>query len=184
MNLIDEKISNDLKSWPFLEAKVLIERLKKNKTFDQINDDNPVLFETGYGPSGLPHIGTFGEVARTTMVQNAFFHLTGKATKLICFSDDMDGFRKVPENVPNQKMLSEHLEKPLTDVPDPFEKFESFGSYNNNKLKEFLDKFGFDYQFVSSTECYKSGQFNDALSKILLNYDTIKNVIMPTLGEE
>ena len=184
MNFIDEKISNNLKSWPFLEAKVLIERLKKNKKFDFINDDNPVLFETGYGPSGLPHIGTFGEVARTTMVQNAFFHLTGKATKLICFSDDMDGFRKVPENVPNQTMLSEHLEKPLTDVPDPFEKFESFGSYNNNKLKEFLDKFGFDYQFVSSTECYKSGQFNDALSKILLNYDKIKNVIMPTLGEE
>jgi len=184
MNFIDEKISNHLKSWPFLEAKVLIERLKKNKKFDLINDDNPVLFETGYGPSGLPHIGTFGEVARTTMVQNAFYHLTGKATKLICFSDDMDGFRKVPENVPNQKMLSEHLEKPLTDVPDPFEKFESFGSYNNNKLKEFLDKFSFDYQFVSSTECYKSGQFNDALSKILLNYDKIKNVIMPTLGEE
>ena len=184
MNFIDEKISNNLKSWPFLEAKVLIERLKKNKKFDLINDDNPVLFETGYGPSGLPHIGTFGEVARTTMVQNAFFNLTGKATKLICFSDDMDGFRKVPENVPNQTMLSEHLEKPLTDVPDPFEKFESFGSYNNNKLKEFLDKFGFDYQFVSSTQCYKSGQFNDALSKILLNYDKIKNVIMPTLGEE
>ena len=133
MNFIDEKILNNLKSWPFLEAKVLIKKLKKNKKFDLINDDNPVLFETGYGPSGLPHIGTFGEVARTTMVQNAFFHLTGKATKLICFSDDMDGLRKVPENVPNQKMLSEHLEKPLTDVPDPFEKFKSFGSYNNNK---------------------------------------------------
>ena len=106
MTFINEKNLNDLKSWPFLEAKVLIERLKKNKKFDHINDDNPVLFETGYGPSGLPHIGTFGEVARTTMVQNAFYHLTGKATKLICFSDDMDGFRKVPENVPNQTMLS------------------------------------------------------------------------------
>ena len=184
MTLIDRKISNDLKSWPFLEAKALVDRLKKNNKFDQINDDNPVLFETGYGPSGLPHIGTFGEVARTTMVQNAFNHLTGKATKLICFSDDMDGFRKVPENVPNQSMLSEHLDKPLTDVPDPFEKFDSFGSYNNNKLKEFLDKFGFDYQFISSTECYKSGKFNNALIKILLNYEEIKNVIIPTLGEE
>ena len=184
MSAININNINDLKSWPFTEAKALIDRLKNNNKFDDINEYNPVLFETGYGPSGLPHIGTFGEVARTTMVQNAFYHLTGKASKLICFSDDMDGFRKVPDNVPNQKMLEEHLDKPLTDVPDPFGKFESFGLYNNNKLKEFLDKFGFDYEFISSTECYKSGRFNDALSKILLNYEKIKNTIVPTLGEE
>ena len=175
---------NDTKSWPFAEAKALIFRLKSIDKFDKIDETNPVIFETGYGPSGLPHIGTFGEVARTSMVQHAFSELTGKQTKLICFSDDMDGLRKVPENVPNKDMLNSNLEKPLTKVPDPFKKFDSFGSHNNNKLKEFLNKFGFEYQFISSTECYKSGKFNAALKLILKNYDKIKDIILPTLGNE
>ena len=184
MNLNEENLLNNAKSWPFVEAKILIDRLKKNKKFDKINNSNPVLFETGYGPSGLPHIGTFGEVARTSMVQNAFSKLTGKSTKLICFSDDMDGLRKVPDNVPNKRMLESHLNKPLTKVPDPFGKFESFGLYNNHKLKIFLDKFSFDYDFISSTECYISGKFNDALILILKNHEKIKSIILPTLGTE
>ena len=145
-------IAEQSNSWPFVEAKKLRDRITKlNPSIGDINE-KPVLFETGYGPSGLPHIGTFGEVARTAMVQNAFNYLTGKKTKLICFSDDMDGFRKVPENVPNKLMLEKYIDKPLTSVPDPFEKYESFGSHNNARLIEFLDKFNFDYEFVSSTE--------------------------------
>jgi lysyl-tRNA synthetase class 1 len=143
-----------------------------------------VLFETGYGPSGLPHIGTFGEVARTTMVRNAFKALSDIPTKLYSFSDDMDGLRKVPENIPNQDMVREHLGKPLTSVPDPFGTHESYGHHMNAKLRSFLDAFGFDYEFKSATECYKSGMFDATLLKALKHYDEIMNIMLPTLGEE
>ena len=148
--------------------------------------DKTVLFETGYGPSGLPHIGTFGEVARTTMVRRAFELLTGgeRKTRLICFSDDMDGLRKVPTNVPNQDLLHKHLEKPLTRVPDPFGKFESFAHHNNAMLRDFLDRFGFDYEFYSATECYASGRFDATLLKMLAVYDKVMDIILPTLGAE
>ncbi len=179
-----KNIAEQSNSWPFVEAKKLRDRIKNlNPSLGDINE-KPVLFETGYGPSGLPHIGTFGEVLRTAMVQNAFNYITGKNTKLICFSDDMDGFRKVPENVPNKQMLEKFIDQPLTSVPDPFDKYESFGSHNNAKLIEFLDKFDFEYEFVSATECYKSGKFDFALKKVLINYDKIKNIILPTLGNE
>ena len=144
-----------------------------------------VLFETGYGPSGLPHIGTFGEVARTTMVMHAFHALApDMPTKLVCFSDDMDGFRKVPTNVPNQEMLAEHLGKPLTKVPDPFEKYESFAHHNNAKLNEFLDSFGFDYEFVSSTDKYVNGDFDEALLMMLEKHEQVQNAVIPILGKE
>jgi lysyl-tRNA synthetase class 1 len=144
-----------------------------------------VLFQTGYGPSGLPHIGTFGEVCRTSMVRLAFETLAPDIpTKMICFSDDMDGFRKVPSNVPNQEMLAEHLGKPLTKVPDPFEKYESFAHHNNAKLREFLDSFGFEYEFKSSTQCYQSGEFDDALLKMLEKYEAVRTTVLPLLGEE
>src|SRR3954465_14302726 len=145
-------------AWPFEQAKAILARLKK-----QPKDE--VLFETGYGPSGLPHIGTFGEVARTTMVRHAFRVLTEDKirTRLIAFSDDMDGLRKVPENVPNKEMLAEHLGKPLTRVPDPFGTHDSFAAHNNALLREFLDRFGFEYEFVSSTDYYEGGKFDDAL---------------------
>ncbi|KZL26877.1 lysine--tRNA ligase [Pseudovibrio sp. Ad37] len=169
------------KAWPFEEARKLVKRLeKKPKT-------GPVLFETGYGPSGLPHMGTFGEVARTTMVRTAFRVLTEDKipTKLICFSDDMDGFRKVPTNVPNQEMMASFLGKPLTSVPDPFSnEYPSFAAANNAKLMAFLDKFGFEYDFVSSTDYYKSGVFDKALLRMLEVYDKIMAIILPTLGEE
>jgi lysyl-tRNA synthetase, class I len=173
-------IYQNAKSWPFIEARNLLKKL---------NGKTPkkgfVLFETGYGPSGLPHIGTFGEVARTSMVRAAFNKLAPEIpTKLICFSDDMDGLRKVPSNLPNQQMLEENLGKPLTQIPDPFEKEESFGLYMNNKLCEFLDQFGFAYEFVSSTNEYKSGKFNKALENLCKNYDIIKNLVANTLGEE
>ncbi len=179
-----KEIADQSNSWPFVEARNLRNQLNKFNSFAGSANNKPVLFETGYGPSGLPHIGTFAEVARTAMVQNAFHVLTGKKTKLICFSDDMDGFRKVPDNVPNKQMLEQHLEKPLTAVPDPFDKYDSFGSHNNAKLIEFLDKFNFDYEFVSSTECYKSGKFDSALKHVLKNYEKIKNIVLPTLGKE
>ena len=145
-------------AWPFEEARKIVARLEK-----QPKDE--VIFETGYGPSGLPHIGTFGEVARTTMVRHAFRVLTDDKikTRLIAFSDDMDGLRKVPDNVPNKDMLEQHLGKPLTKVPDPFGTHPSFGEHNNARLRAFLDHFGFDYEFLSSTECYKSGRFDQAL---------------------
>ncbi|MEM7617236.1 MAG: lysine--tRNA ligase, partial [Pseudomonadota bacterium] len=143
-----------------------------------------VLFETGYGPSGLPHIGTFGEVARTAMVRHAFANISDMPTKLFCVSDDMDGFRKVPENLPNQKMLTEHLGKPLSMIPDPYEQYESYGAYMNNKLKNFLDDFGFEYEFRSATECYKQGVYNEKLLKLLENYDNIMKIMLPTLGED
>mgnify|MGYP000058906935 CR=1 FL=1 len=166
-------------AWPFQEAQKLIKRLERTG-----NDKDYVLFETGYGPSGLPHIGTFGEVARTTMVRNAYELLTGDKTKIVCFSDDMDGFRKVPENLPNQDMLSKYLGLPLTQVPDPFGTHESFAHHNNARLVNFLDGFGFDYEFISATDVYKDGSMDPTLLKMLAAYDNIMNVILPTLGEE
>ncbi len=146
------------KAWPFEEARKLLKRVEQKKTRHDY-----ILFETGYGPSGLPHIGTFGEVARTTMIRRAFEIISDIPTRLICFSDDMDGMRKVPENVPNQELLKANLHKPLTVVPDPFEEFESFGHHNNAMLRRFLDTFGFEYEFYSSTEYYASGQFDEVL---------------------
>ena len=165
-------------SWPFQEARRLIKRMER------VKKDEPVLFETGYGPSGLPHIGTFQEVARTTMVRRAFEQLTGEKTRLISFSDDMDGLRKVPDNVPNKELLEKHLQMPLTKVPDPFGTHESFAHHNNDRLKAFLDQFGFDYEFVSSTDAYESGAFDAMLLRMLEKYDDVMNVILPTIGDE
>ncbi|MBA2125519.1 lysine--tRNA ligase [Hyphomicrobium methylovorum] len=174
--------SANSKAWPFEEARRLIKRLERLPG----GNDKTVLFETGYGPSGLPHIGTFGEVARTTMVRRAFELLTGgeRKTHLICFSDDMDGLRKVPTNVPNQEMLQQYLDKPLTQVPDPFGKFESFAHHNNAMLRDFLDRFGFEYEFYSASQCYKSGLFDETLLKMLAAYDKVMDIILPTLGPE
>ncbi|UTW55494.1 lysine--tRNA ligase [Kordiimonas sp. SCSIO 12610] len=166
-------------AWPFKEAEKLVKRYKSGAP-----DKGFVLFETGYGPSGLPHLGTFGEVARTTMVMRAFQEISDIPTKLICFSDDMDGLRKVPTNVPNQDLLAEAIGKPLTQVPDPFGTHPSFGEHNNARLQAFLDQFGFDYEFLSSTDCYKSGRFDETLLKICQRYDKVIKVILPTLGEE
>ncbi len=167
------------KAWPFQEARELLKRIGNKPP-----EKGYVLFETGYGPSGLPHIGTFGEVARTAMVQNAFKQLSDLPTKLFAFSDDMDGLRKVPDNVPNKEMLTEHLGKPLSDIPDPYDKYESFSAHNNARLQAFLNQFGFEYDFLSSTECYKSGKFDETLLAVLKNYEAVINVILPTLGEE
>ncbi|SNT57587.1 lysyl-tRNA synthetase, class I [Tardiphaga sp. OK246] len=167
-------------AWPFEQAKALVARLKKTPK-------DEVLFETGYGPSGLPHIGTFGEVARTTMVRHAFRVLTEDKikTRLIAFSDDMDGLRKVPDNVPNKDMLASHLGKPLTRVPDPFSnEYPSFGAANNARLRVFLDQFGFDYEFASSTDYYTSGRFDTTLLKMLAVYDKVMDIILPTLGPD
>ncbi len=169
------------KAWPFEEARKVLSRLKRIP-----KPTGAIIFETGYGPSGLPHIGTFGEVARTTMVRHAFRVLTEDKipTRLICFSDDMDGLRKVPDNIPNKEMVTAHLGKPLTQVPDPFGLHPSFGAHNNARLKAFLDTFGFDYEFLSATDSYISGRFDVTLLKVLENYDAILNVILPTLGPE
>jgi len=169
----------DSKAWPFEEARRLLKRYPQGKP-----GGGAVLFETGYGPSGLPHIGTFNEVLRTTMVRHAFETLSDMPTRLVAFSDDMDGLRKVPDNVPNQAMLTEHLGKPLTQVPDPFGKYESFAHHNNAMLRAFLDRFGFEYEFLSSTEEYGSGRFDDALRGVLRNYDAIMGVMLPTLRAE
>ena len=177
--MIDKTNFDKTNAWPFVEAKKLLRERKSN-----IEKKNKIVLQTGYGPSGLPHIGTFGEVARTTMIVNALDHLTDIPKEIITFSDDMDGLRKVPENVPNQEKLKNNLHKPLTDVPDPFEKFSSFGEYNNNMLKQFLDNFKFKYSFKSSTELYKSGYFNDTLKLVLENYEKIMEIILPTLGKE
>ncbi len=166
-------------SWPFVEAKKM---LRERKSF--IEKKGKITLQTGYGPSGLPHIGTFGEVARTSMMVNALKHLTDLPTEIITFSDDMDGLRKVPENVPKKELLEKNLHKPLTQVPDPFEKYNSFGEHNNEMLKNFLNNFNFKYSFKSSTELYKSGFFNSSLQVILENYDGIMNIILPTLGKE
>ncbi len=183
MNKIAIENINDLKSWPFKEAQQILKRNGGVANF-KIPKKGHILLETGYGPSGLPHIGTFGEVVRTTMVRNALMALMNCPTKMITFSDDMDGLRKVPENVPNKKMLSENIGKPLTSIPDPFEKYESFGHHNNAKLRSFLDEFKFDYDFVSSTEKYKSGFFDEIIIKILQNYEKILEIILPTLRKE
>ncbi|MBI1386026.1 MAG: lysine--tRNA ligase [Rhizobiales bacterium] len=169
------------KAWPFEEARRLRDRVERPG-----RGGRPVLFETGYGPSGLPHIGTFGEVARTTMVRHAFEVLTGGAheTHLLCVSDDMDGLRKVPDNVPNPQALVPHLQRPLTQVPDPFGTHESYGAHMNARLRAFLDHFGFRYEFASATQLYRSGRFDEMLLRALERYDEIMAVMLPTLGEE
>jgi lysyl-tRNA synthetase class 1 len=166
-------------AWPFAEARKIVARLRRHPK-------DEVVFETGYGPSGLPHIGTFGEVVRTTMVRNAFRVLTDDQimTRLIAFSDDMDGLRKVPDNVPNKELLETHLGKPLTRVPDPFGTHPSFGEHNNARLRAFLDQFGFNYDFLSSTQCYTSGRFDEALLKILQRFDKVMEIMLPSLREE
>ncbi len=166
-------------AWPFVEAKKM---LRERKNF--IEKKGKIILQTGYGPSGLPHIGTFGEVARTSMMVNALTQLTDLPTEIITFSDDMDGLRKVPENVPQKELLEKNLHKPLTQVPDPFEKYSSFGEHNNEMLKKFLNKFDFNYTFKSSTFLYKSGFFNTSLQVILENYESIMDIILPTLGKE
>ncbi len=165
-------------AWPFEEARKLLARVEKR------GPEREVIFETGYGPSGLPHIGTFGEVARTTWVRRAFELMSPVKTRLLAFSDDMDGLRKVPANLPNQEMLTAHLGKSLTAVPDPFGTHESFGAHNNARLKAFLDRFGFEYEFLSSTECYKSGRFDKALLTVLAHYEKVRDIVLPTLGAE
>jgi lysyl-tRNA synthetase class 1 len=175
----ERELALQARAWPFEEARKLVARFAKRPPAKGY-----VLFETGYGPSGLPHIGTFGEVVRTTMVRQAFARMSDLPTRLFCFSDDMDGLRKVPDNVPNQDMLREHLGKPLTRVPDPFGQYESFGHHNNAMLRRFLDGFGFDYEFQSSTDWYRSGRFDEALLTVLRRYDEIMAVMLPTLGEE
>lgn len=167
------------KAWPYEEARKLLKRYPQGKP-----NGAPIIFETGYGPSGLPHIGTFNEVLRTTMVRRAFMELSDAPSKLIAFSDDMDGLRKVPDNVPNKEMLAGHLGKPLTRIPDPFEKYESFAHHNNARLREFLDQFGFEYEFLSSTVEYASGRFDDTLKLILKHYQDIMDIMLPTLGKE
>ncbi len=169
----------DSKAWPFEEARKLLKRYP-----DGAPAKGHILFETGYGPSGLPHIGTFNEVLRTTLVRQAYQAISDVPTRLIAFSDDMDGLRKVPDNVPNQEMLRGHLGKPLTQIPDPFGTHESFAHHNNAMLREFLDRFGFDYEFMSSTEIYASGRFDETLKLILKHYDAIMGVMLPTLGKE
>jgi lysyl-tRNA synthetase, class I len=174
------ELAADSRAWPFEEARKLVVRRER------LGTEGPVLFETGYGPSGLPHIGTFGEVARTTMVRHAFRVLTRDSvpTRLVCFSDDMDGLRKVPDNVPNKDLLAANLDKPLTKVPDPFGKFESFGHHNNAMLRAFLDAFGFQYEFLSSTDCYASGMFDETLVKVLERYDEVMAIMLPSLRAE
>ncbi len=167
------------KAWPFEEARRLAERFG-----DGPPAKGHVLFETGYGPSGLPHIGTFGEVARTTMIRRAFAEISDIPTRLICFSDDMDGMRKVPDNVPNQEMLRENLQRPLTSVPDPFGQYESFGAHNNAMLRRFLDTFGFEYEFYSATEFYRSGAFDAVLLRAAERYDAVMEVMLASLREE
>jgi lysyl-tRNA synthetase class 1 len=174
------ELAENSNAWPFEEARKIVARLKR-KPKDE------VIFETGYGPSGLPHIGTFGEVARTTMVRHAFRVLTDDKvkTRLIAFSDDMDGLRKVPDNVPNKDMLAAHLGKPLTQVPDPFSnEYPSFGAHNNARLRAFLDRFGFDYEFLSATDCYKSGRFDGTLLLFLQRFDAVMDIMLPSLREE
>ena len=199
--------ARDAKSWPFEQARLLLDRILRLrlsagerdlaaslisqgkadeavKTFEALQ--RPVVFETGYGPSGLPHLGTFGEVARTTMVRMAFRGLTddAMATRLIAFSDDMDGLRKIPPGLPNSDRLAEDVDKPLTVVRDPYETHDSFGAHNNARLRAFLDAFGFDYEFASSTECYRSGVFDQTLLNALARFDGIQKIMLPSLGEE
>ncbi len=177
--MIEKTNLDKTNAWPFVEAKKL---LRERKNF--IEKKGKIILQTGYGPSGLPHIGTFGEVARTSMIVNALNQITDLPKEIITFSDDMDGLRKVPENVPNQDLLNKNLHKPLTQVPDPFKKYQSFGEHNNEMLKIFLNKFKFKYNFKSSTKLYESGFFNSTLQIILENYQGIMDIIIPTLGKE
>ena len=177
--MIEKTNLDKTNAWPFVEAKKLLRERKSH-----IEKKGKITLQTGYGPSGLPHIGTFAEVARTSMMVNALNQLTDLPKEIITFSDDMDGLRKVPDNVPNQELLNKNLHKPLTKVPDPFEKYNSFGEYNNEMLKVFLDKFKFKYSFKSSTSLYKAGFFNPTLQIILENYEGIMDIIIPTLGKE
>tara|TARA_B100001564_G_scaffold360020_1_gene384793 strand:- start:1608 stop:3170 length:1563 start_codon:yes stop_codon:yes gene_type:complete len=177
--MLDNNIIQSTSSWPFVEVRKL---LKDRKSV--IEKKNKITFQTGYGPSGLPHIGTFGEVARTSMMINALKHIQNIDHELITFSDDMDGLRKVPDNIPNEEILKKNLGKPLTSIPDPFNRFKSFGEHNNEMLKEFLNKFNFEFTFKSSTKNYKNGIFNESLMRVLEKYDEIMNIILPTLREE
>ena len=176
--MIDRETAQGIRAWPFAEAAALAERCAS------LPEKGYVLFETGYGPSGLPHIGTFGEVARTTMVRRAFQSLSDLPTRLFAFSDDMDGLRGVPANIPNRDLVAAHLGKPLTAIPDPYGRAESYGAGMNARLRAFLDTFGFDYEFMSATECYRGGRFDAALLGVLEHYDEIAAVILPTLGAE
>ena len=177
--MIDKSIIQGTNSWPFVEARKLVK--ERQKIYEK---NGKITLQTGYGPSGLPHIGTFAEVARTTMMVNAIKQIVGIPTEIITFSDDMDGLRKIPDNVPNKEILEKNLHKPLTSIPDPFKKFKSFGEHNNEMLKNFLNKFKFNYIFKSSTDTYKKGLFNDALLLVLEKYEKITEIILPTLGKE
>ena len=177
--MIDKSIIETTNSWPFVEARKLVKDRKK--FFEK---KGKVILQTGYGPSGLPHIGTFAEVARTTMMANAINHIINIPTEIITFSDDMDGLRKIPDNIPNKEILGKNLHKPLTSIPDPFKKYKSFGEHNNEMLKKFLNDFKFNYSFKSSTETYKKGLFNKALLLVLEKYEQINEIILPTLGKE
>ena len=177
--MLDKEIIEKTNAWPFVEAKKILNERKK-----YINKKGKIILQTGYGPSGLPHIGTFGEVARTSMVVNALNYLTDIPKEIITFSDDMDGLRKIPDNIPNKEVLIKNLNKPLTKVPDPFEKYKSFGEHNNEMLKKFLNNFDFKYSFKSSTELYSNGFFNETLVLILNNFEKIMDIIIPTLGKE
>ena len=177
--MIDKSIIQITSSWPFVEARKLIKERKK--IFEK---KGKITLQTGYGPSGLPHIGTFAEVARTTMMVNAINQIINIPTEIITFSDDMDGLRKVPDNIPNNEILIKNLHKPLTSIPDPFKKFKSFGEHNNEMLKSFLNEFKFNYTFKSSTDNYKKGIFNNSLLLVLEKYDEIMEMILPTLGKE
>ena len=177
--MLDNNLIQSTSSWPFVEVRKLLKERK-----ELIKKKNKITFQTGYGPSGLPHIGTFGEVARTTMMINALNHILKIDHELITFSDDMDGLRKVPDNIPNDDILKKNLGKPLTSIPDPFNKFNSFGEHNNEMLKKFLQKFNFKFIFKSSTENYKNGIFNESLKRVLEKYEEIMSIILPTLREE
>src|ERR1700760_125604 len=201
-------LARTAKSWPFEQARTLLARHLRLRLADDAERDlaatlieqgkiaeavatlpalaRPVVFQCGYGASGLPHLGTFGEVARPTMVRSAFRALTDDAipTRLIVVSDDMDGLRKIPDNVPNQEMLEEDRDKPVTSVRDPFGEHASFGAHNNARLRAFLDGFGFDYEFVSATECYRSGRYDAVLLRVLERFDEVQAIMLPTLGEE
>ncbi len=183
-SLLDRVISRRVEKKDIQQVRALSDNPSKMVWEFPALIDKPVIFETGYGPSGLPHIGTFGEVARTSMVRLAFNELTDNAfkTRLICFSDDLDGFRRVPDGVPNADMLAQYLNKPLTSVPDPYGKFQSFGEHNNAMLREFLDSYDFEYEFLSATECYTSGMFDEKLLLALRRFDQIQSIILPTLG--
>ena len=177
--MLDINLIQSTSSWPFVEVRKLLKDRK-----ELIEKKNKIIFQTGYGPSGLPHIGTFGEVARTTMMINALNHIKKIEHELITFSDDMDGLRKVPDNIPNDEALKKNLGKPLTSIPDPFKKFNSFGEHNNEMLKEFLKKFKFNFNFQSSTKNYKKGKFNHSLMRVLEKYEEIMDIILPTLRDE